>query len=149
MNNDVIKYDLRHAGWDDTEYIAMLSDQLGYVSTPEKMRHRLSGIFDNKDHCIFVAVHKIRIVGWIHGFRTLRVESDPFVEIGGLVVDVEYRGSGIGTELVEKVKEWAGRQQIRKLRVRCNVTRKRTHDFYCKMGFSETKDQKVLDLCLK
>lgn len=137
---------IREMKIDDAEQIASLSFQLGYESTIAIVTERLNRVLGHNDHCVFVVEDGNRIVGWIHGFRALRVESDPFVEIGGLVVDEQYRRKGVGRELVGKVRKWAIHGDIKKLRVRCNVNRKETHEFYKKLGFVETKEQKVFDL---
>lgn len=89
------------------------------------------------------------MVGWVHGFYSLRVESDPFIEIGGLVVDENHRQKGIGVQLVEKVNTWASTKGCNKLRVRCNTIRLESHEFYNLIGFTLNKEQKVFDRGVK
>jgi GNAT superfamily N-acetyltransferase len=48
----------------------------------------------------------------------MRLETKTFIEIGGLVIDENYRGKGIGKILVSKIKEWCIEQKISSLRVR-------------------------------
>lgn len=139
---------LRRAELNDVEFISELSNQLGYESTIEKIHNRLSEILNNSDNYIYVCMDNENIIGWIHGFYSLRVESDSFVEIGGLVVDENYRRNGIGKILVEKVIEWARFKKSDKIRVRCNAVRKETHIFYNRIGFNETKEQKIFDMRL-
>lgn len=131
---------------DDAEALAQLSLQFGYSVTVEEMIHRLAQVMAREDHCGFVALAEQRVVGWIHAFHAIRLESEAFVEIGGLVVAENYRMQGIGQQLVKQVKVWAVGQSIKKLRVRCNTTRTDTHKFYLKSGFTESKEQKVFDL---
>ncbi len=132
----------------DAERITELSTQLGYEATIETVYNRLSGILTNTDHCVYVIMDNEQIIGWIHGFYTLRVESDPFVELGGMVVDEIYRRKGIGKMLVNNVIEWSHLKKCAKIRVRCNTLRRETHLFYNHIGFVETKEQKVFDLKL-
>jgi GNAT superfamily N-acetyltransferase len=80
---------------------------------------------------------------------SVRVESSPFFEISGFVVDECYRRQSIGKQLVEKVISWCKGKGINKLRVRCNVTRIRSHEFYLKQGFKETKVSKIFEVDLK
>ena len=127
----------------DAESIANLSNQLGYKASIEKTTDRLSQIILNQDHCAFVATYNGNIIGWIHGFYTLRIESDPFVEIGGLVIEENHRRMGIGKTLIQKVAEWAMQKNVSTIRVRCNTTRKDAHQFYVGVGFDETKEQKI------
>ncbi|TPG38179.1 GNAT family N-acetyltransferase [Flavobacterium pectinovorum] len=143
-----MKLFLRHAELNDVEFINKLSNQLGYKSTIEKTHNRLSEILNNVDNCIYVIIVNENIIGWIHGFYSLRVESESFVEIGGLIVDENYRRNGIGKILVKKVIEWAHSKKSNKIRVRCNTLRKETHIFYNRIGFIETKEQKIFDMNL-
>lgn len=133
----------RIATVNDAEYITELSCQLGYETTREKTQQRLTEILNNTDNCVFVAVNNAKVIGWIHGFYSLRVESEPFVEIGGLVVDKNHQKKGIGKLLIETVYEWSRLKECDKIRVRSNTIRKEAHQFYKKLGFTETKEQKV------
>lgn len=110
------------------------------------MRDRLTEILKNADHCVYVVTDNENIMGWIHGCYSLRVESDPFVEIGGLVVDENYRKQGLGKMLVEKIKEWSKSKETLQIRVRCNTLRKASHAFYNSIGFIEKKEQKIFDI---
>lgn len=140
---------VRKANPEDAENIAILSSQLGYPTDVEKMEQRLRQVLEHPEHCVFVAASNGQVTGWIHGFYTLRVESDSFVEIGGLVVDESTRGHGIGKKLVSEVRKWADLRNCATIRVRSNVIREESHRFYLKNGFRETKSQKIFDLKLK
>ena len=130
----------------DAEAISLLSDQLGYVLSFVETVLQIKKLVDSGDNCVLVALHDEKIVGWIYAFKALRLETKTFIEIGGLVIDENYRGKGIGKILVSKIKEWCIEQKISSLRVRCNTKRKEAHQFYFKNGFSETKEQKVFEL---
>ena len=138
----------RKATLADTSPITELSGQLGYPSSTEKMQERLQQMLGNDDHCIYVCEQDAKVTGWIHAFYSLTVESDPCVEIAGLVVDETQRSKGIGRMLIGKVAAWAREKKISRIRVRSRMTRKETHRFYLKNGFTEIKDQKVFDLPL-
>ena len=105
----------------------------------------LSSNFMRVHNCVYVACINENIVGWIHGFYSMRVESEFFVEIGGLVIEKRFRKIGIGKKLVEKVTEWAELKNCRKVRVRCNLLRTESHEFYQKIGFEMNKIQKIFD----
>lgn len=136
---------IRPATVDDSEAIAGLSDQLGYPTSPERMRERLEILLPKRDQRLFAAERDGRIVGWLHAAKIEMVESDPFAEIYGLVVRDGERGQGIGPLLVRAAEEWAAAQGLPKVRVRCNVVRERTHRFYEREGFAVTKVQKIFD----
>lgn len=132
----------------DTESVAGLSTQLGYQSNIEQTLLRIRKINNNNDNCAYVALFDNKLAGWIHGFYTLRIESDPFVEIGGLVVDAEYRNLKIGKQLIDRVKLWAKEHQVKKLKVRCNTKRTESHQFYERIGFTENKRQVAFEMDL-
>lgn len=137
---------IRCAEMDDVQSITDLSEQWGYSSTKERILHCLQEISNNHDHVIYVFLKGEQVVGWIHGIYSLRIETDPFVEIGGLVVDKDYRRMGVGKSLVDKIVEWSLHKHCHSVRVRCNIMRKEANAFYSSIGFKEIKQQKVYDL---
>ena len=136
----------RFAEIDDAHAIAALSEQWGYQTTKEKMMLCLRNISSNSDHVIYVLLKDHQIIGWIHGIYSLRVESDPFIEIGGLVVDKDFRKQGAGKLLVDKITEWSLYRNCHMIRVRCNIKRSDANAFYGRIGFKEIKQQKVYDM---
>ena len=97
---------------------------------------------------VVAAIVDDRIVGWMHVFHALRVESQPFCEIAGLVVDEQFRGRGIGRRWIEHAKHWCKRKNCNRLRVRTNTKRTATHQFYSGVGFSLVKEQKIFEMKL-
>ena len=136
---------IRNVDINDSFAISSLSGQLGYESEVMSIEKRISGILKNPDHCIFVAEQNGIIIGWIHGLYSIRVESDAFIEIGGLIVDENKRRRGVGKQLVETVSLWAKSFNCSNIRVRCNIKRVESHKFYESIGFSLNKEQKVFD----
>lgn len=130
----------------DAESVATLSTQLGYESDIKQTSARIKRINNSNEHCAFAALVDGEVVGWIHGFYTLRIESDPFIEIGGLIVDENYRNLRIGKQLIENVNIWAKAHQIKKLKVRCNTKRTESHKFYERLGFKENKRQIAFEM---
>lgn len=130
----------------DAEAIANLSSQLGYQASVAETKVWLQEILASKDHCTFGAVLDEKLIGWVHGFYTLHLESGAFVEIGGLVVDENCRRTGAGRMLVEQVRAWAKQRGVGKVRVRCSTQRTDSHTFYKAIGFEEVKEQKVFSI---
>ena len=130
----------------DAGAVSRLSRQLGYQLSVEETANHIRWIMKNPENCAFAALIDNKVAGWIHGFQAIRLESKPFVEIGGLVVDEAYRGKGIGKMLVHKVKEWCKEKDVRTLRLRTNVKRTEAHQFYRAIGFRETKQQKIFEM---
>ena len=126
--------------------ISILSDQLGYKSDENETLNHIEKIIARKDNCIFITVENETIVGWIHAFYTIRVETKPFIEIAGLVVHHEYRKQQIGKNLIKAVAIWAETYYCDQISVRCNEIRSETHQFYMNLGFKLNKKQLVFEL---
>ncbi len=135
---------IRRAEPGDAAALAVLAGALGYPATPSQMQVRLADAADTSRHGIFVA-ELDSVVGWIHVSATLSLESGDVVEIKGLVVDEAHRSGGIGARLVEAAERWAREGGHSRIRVRTNVTRERTQQFYRKLGYRSTKRQEVFD----
>ncbi len=140
-----MKLSIRNARLGDFEIIGELAEELGYKSSNSLVKNRLHEIIKNVDNCVFIALDNEKVIGWIHGVYTLRIQSDAFVEIGGLVVSKDYWKKGVGKKLVECVFKWTESKNCKNIRVRCNVLRSETHKFYEKIGFKLNKEQKVFD----
>ncbi|MDP4262358.1 MAG: GNAT family N-acetyltransferase [Bacteroidota bacterium] len=132
----------------DAEKISLLSNQLGYPISASSTLRNIEAISQNENEIILVAQAGDELAGWLHVFRTIRVESGMFGEIGGLVVSDRYRRKGAGKMLVERAKQWCILKSIPSLRVRCNSKRKEAHEFYAALGFTESKEQKVFETSL-
>jgi len=81
----------------DSERIAILCEQLGYSSTKEQIEERLSKIQNNNSHIIYVAtVENEYVIGWAHAHISDLIIIPNQALLFGLVVDKNYRNSGIG-----------------------------------------------------
>lgn len=120
--------------------VAQLSDQLGYPVDLSSLERRFSRVISQADHAVWVAVNQAEeVVGWLHVHAQWLLESEPYAEIGGLVVDARARRTGAGRALVAEALAWARRQGFAKLRVRSNAQRVESHQFYPAVGFSRVK----------
>lgn len=134
---------IRRARDSDAAALALLSGQLGYASTPQEVLARLRAVVARTDHAVFVAEADGSVVGWVHAFGTQVIEADACAEIGGLVVEKEQRGRGVGAALVARAEAWGRELGYRHVRVRSNVVRERAHRFYEKHGYECTKQSRV------
>jgi GNAT superfamily N-acetyltransferase len=130
----------------DAVTITNLSSQLGYPLTVEQIQLNIQAILQSRDHDCFVAVSDDKAVGWIGVAQTILIESLPYCEINGLVIDESYRGKGIGKALIEKAKQWAKEKDNSKIKLRCNIIRTETHLFYQHLGFKDVKKQTNFEL---
>ncbi|HVT57097.1 MAG TPA: GNAT family N-acetyltransferase [Thermoanaerobaculia bacterium] len=154
--------EIRPARLADAAALADLSTQLGYPSSPGATAARLARLLHTAqtaqtappapqspvaaaaDHLVLVAATSAgQVVGWVHLGTTVTLESEPFVELFGLVVDQALRGRKIGERLVLSGLEWAAARGFDQVRVRSNVVRADAHRFYERLGFKVVKTQKV------
>jgi GNAT superfamily N-acetyltransferase len=126
----------------DAAALAPLCGQLGYPATVQQVQRRLVLLVDRADQGLLCAESDDDgLVGWLH-VQTRRVlETDPFAEICGLVVDEQRRGAGIGRDLVAAAEQWAAERGYLTVRVRSNVIRTDTHRFYEHLGYAVLKSQ--------
>ena len=125
----------------DAAAFAGLATQLGYLSSPPQVEERLTAVLHDPKHLILAADSEGRVVGWAHAYVCCLVESDMYVELGGLVVDESHRGRGIGAKLVEEVEGWARRKGARAVSLRSNIVRHEAHKFYAARGYEQIKTQ--------
>ncbi len=130
----------------DLPALTELAGELGYPSSEAEIGERLRLLLAHPElHAVFVAEDEAGApAAWIHVFAAHRLESDPFAEIGGLVVGEASRGGGLGETLVRRAEEWAREHGLSHLRVRSNVVREHAHRFYERLGFERLKSQVVL-----
>jgi N-acetylglutamate synthase-like GNAT family acetyltransferase len=140
-----MRYEIREATIDDAKQIAVLSSVMGYPSTQHEVEFRLHDILKTNNQRVFVAAHDTDVIGWIHSYVAKRIESNQFIEIGGLSIQESKRKLGVGTSLVEEVKKWAKDKNLLRVRVRCHDQRTEAHAFYASIGFNLTKSQGVFD----
>ena len=132
----------------DAAEVSALSRQLGYPLTVEQMLQNINAILATGDHDAYVAVHDKKLIGWIGVYYSVQLESPPYCEINGLVIDEHFRGKGIGKMLIERIRQWTKERGTNRLRLHCNVIRKETHLFYQHLGFKEMKEQKVFEIMI-
>lgn len=125
----------------DLARVAELSAELGYPAVLSAFVTRFEQLARNGSGVLLVAERADALIGWIHAHPRWLLESDPFAEIGALVVAADARRSGVGRALVEAVADWARAEGFGRLRVRSNVARVESHVFYPSLGFARLKTQ--------
>lgn len=125
----------------DSSQLARLAGQLGYPSSAEQVVTRLVRIHSQPDQAIFIAEVDGRIAGWVHIYACPTVESELYTEIGGLVVDENSRGQGVGKALMVQAETWSRELGIHKVRLRSNILRQEAHQFYEAIGYKKIKSQ--------
>jgi GNAT superfamily N-acetyltransferase len=130
----------------DALAIGSLATELGYPNTIAETTDRLQRVLATAGHRVLVAeTAEHELVGWVHVFGTVRVESDGFAELGGLVVAENRRGGGVGAQMVASAEQWALDNGYRRLRVRSRAERTHAHGFFKRLGFMGFKTQRVFE----
>lgn len=146
VNNPVIRF----ATLEDLAAINALADQLGYPNSLEAMRSRLEVILSRKDQAIFVASQPgLSVFGYIHVLEKTSLEVGHVAEIGGLVVDKEFRRQGLGKALLRAAEMWAQEKDCVLIRLHSNIIREGAHRFYQDLGYAITKTQYAFSKSLK
>jgi len=128
----------------DAAALAALSDALGYPSTVEQVRARLI-LLDDPERTILVAQTGGSVAGFIDVHLQRVVESEPYGEVGGLVVGAAHRGTGVGAALLEAAAAWSRERGLERLWIRANLARVGPHEFYAAIGCRTVKDQRVYE----
>lgn len=96
---------------------------------------------ENKDCCSLVAQAGKGIVGYLVGdihrdetpYRILPL----FAELQNMLVLAEYRGQGIGDQLVQEFIKWCRTKNVGRLRVVASAQNTPAIDFYRQQGFKD------------
>ena len=137
---------IRLATISDGDAVLALAEYLGYkardlaMATGEYRR-----ILNSDSDWLFVFTSELSLTGWIHLFQANRIASSSFIEIGGLVVHPDFRRQGIGRQLVQHAGDFAVKRKMA-LRVRSNIKREETRQFYLNSGFSIRKSQNMFQI---
>ena len=135
---------LRKAELKDAGPITILTEELGYKVTKAAVIIKLKKISMDPVQEVFVAENK-SVLGWVHIVLSEPLESELFTEIMGMVVKSDNRRMGIGTKLLREAEQWAVDRGCSRIRVRTNISRKETRDYYRRMGFISKKTQEVFE----
>jgi GNAT superfamily N-acetyltransferase len=128
----------------DADAISSLSAQLGYPLSPGEVAPLQASLLQLADHRVFVAEDdRGQVRGWVHVFISRRLFVPPFAELGGMVVELTHRRSGIGSALLNKAEEWASEAGCLLIRIRSNTQRVEADHFYRDVGYVLSKTQGV------
>ncbi|WNQ10562.1 GNAT family N-acetyltransferase [Paenibacillus aurantius] len=140
---------IREAVKEDAREVARLSSQLGYEITEFEAGERLERLLADRDHAVYVQeAEGGGLAGWVHVHGRHLIESPPFAEIGGLVVDGTQRRKRVGEQLMRRSEQWARESGYRMMRIRSGSQRKEAHEFYQRIGYEAVKRQEVFALSL-
>ena len=128
----------------DAAALAVLSTELGYPSTEAQVRARLR-LLDDSERELLVADAPDGLAGFIDVHVQRVIESEPYGEVGGLVVGASHRGTGLGAALLAAAADWSRARDLERLWIRANLARVGPHEFYVAVGCRTVKDQRVYE----
>ncbi|QKQ74704.1 GNAT family N-acetyltransferase [Nostoc sp. TCL240-02] len=134
------KIKIRQVEIKDVERIASLCEQLEYSVTNQQIELRLTKIKNNDTHIVYVATLEDEyVIGWAHAHICNSIVISTPAIILGLVVDEDYRHSGIGSFLMQQIEQWASLAGCDSVLLRSNIKRQEAHLFYEKIGYTNIK----------
>jgi GNAT superfamily N-acetyltransferase len=140
----VLGWQVRSADPGDVAQLVSLSNQLGYSIEAGQLTQQLSLILARNDHAIFVAVSPDdHVQGWIHIFERPLLMQTTGAELGGLVVEEQLRGQGIGRALLSAAEQWVQANELTHLTIRSNTSRTAAHAFYQELDYEHVKTSNV------
>jgi len=137
---------IRDARPEDAGAIAEISlVALGYASTAEDTRRRLTAALKTPGHFIKVAEGEAgRVVGFIHACDFATLYFDPLKYVMALAVTPDAQGRGVGRALLSTCEEWAKATGAVGVRLASGADREGAHAFYQRLGYVVRKDQKSI-----
>ena len=117
-----------------------LMHELGYPLEKEELAANVK-VIKERGGIIFIAEADGKIAGSIAAAISTGLAEGSYGEIISLVVFKDFRGKGVGKELVLKAEQWL-KPRVKKIRVRANSIRLKAHEFYKALEYKEIKSQK-------
>jgi GNAT superfamily N-acetyltransferase len=131
---------IRQATEADAEALAGLMTELGSVTTPEDMAHRLAEIRRPSNVVALVAIVDETVAGVIGlSVSPSFVRNTPHGQIIALVVAARFRRRGIGRALIGAAEDWFRRQGVERISLTSGLHRASdAHAFYRACGYEHT-----------
>lgn len=91
----------------DISACRLLLSQLGYDLTLQEVKRRYDAIREKQDHAVFVGEQDGRVVALLHLYERPAFDKPPEVIVQALVVDQNWRGTGVGKSMMNMAERWA------------------------------------------
>ncbi len=136
---------IRSARSGDAQWIAVLCNLLGYPTSEQEVQKRLELLGNDEEHVVYVAyLPDEPVIGWVHVHVLKSLVVSSVAILGGLIVNQNYRGRGVGRLLMQHAEQWAKEHNCDTIQVRSNIVRQEAHRFYEKVGYTPFKTQLAL-----
>ena len=107
-----------------------------FQKTPEKVTITLDQMLENKHlfQCLVVEIEDAQLIGFASFFLAYYSWSGKALYLDDLYVKKEFRGHQIGTQLLDRLIDYANAEQCKKVRWQVSNWNKEAIEFYKKMG---------------
>ena len=122
----------------DMAVCRLLLSQLGYDLSLQEMKRRYDTINQKQDHAIFVGEQDGQVVALLHFFERPAFDKSPEVIVQALVVDQNFRGTGVGKKMMNMAERWALDRGFSSVALTSSVSRSDAHSFYNRIGYNVT-----------
>lgn len=146
-----MEYHIRNAETTDFEQLIDLFREFSvFQKLPERMKNSLERLQKEQDyfHCFVAVTAANKIIGYVTWFYTYFTWTGKGMYIDDLYVKPEFRGSGIGKCLMDRLTALARETGCHKLRWQVSHWNKSAITFYEKLGVEIDDLEKNCDLNL-
>ncbi|WHY59466.1 GNAT family N-acetyltransferase [Peribacillus simplex] len=127
--------DVQNSVISEGEYFIAVSEE--FNKTPAQQRDWIRRLLENERETIIVAEINGEVIGWI-GFQSENRKRMSHKGSFGVMIRKNYRGMGIGKELIKALLEWAEANPfIEKVSLGVFSTNHRAISLYKRLGFVE------------
>ena len=128
---------IRQALPTDAATLGKLLSQLGYPASEEDCIARIQ-IYREPYYHLWVGVLDQQVIGFIalHEYHAIH-HTQPIGRVIALCVDEEYRGKGLGGQLLQQAEKYFQEQGCLKVELTSNVKRTAAHDYYLAKGYQQ------------
>lgn len=118
----------------------LCQSELGYNFSEAQVEHNVRRLIGSKENLLMVVVDQDdSVIGFIHANDHDPIYAPPMKDIVALAVDPEYRKSGLGTQLIRAVEDWAVATGASGVRVNAGIEQKNAGVFYKSLGYQYIK----------
>ncbi|MGH7119907.1 MAG: GNAT family N-acetyltransferase [Acetobacteraceae bacterium] len=126
---------IRRMAAEDLPSVQQLLSQLGYDVRATEVERRYLAVTRAEAHLALVAERNVRVAAFLHVFGRPAFEKAPEAVVQALVVDLAYRGEGIGKTLMAAAEAWALERDFASVALSSSVSRIEAHAFYRALGY--------------
>ena len=112
-------------------------------SNIQKMEKMFEKLRNNDSYIFLCAVENDKLIGSVMGIicNELYGNCDPFLLVENMIIDINYRGKGIGKKLFTELEKLAKEKKCSQIILVTESNRSDACGFYESLGFDSTKNK--------